>query len=484
MRPAILALLLACASQAAAAPDDVLVESTALCFKLRFPGQPEVWHFEADYGTGWCRAHHYVVRRGKGKAEQCWEVMVLQHADLRLAPDKALERLLAGDTGRGEEVLSQSAREHAGRRELRARFRTPATDRSPQETRALYTIAHGLVYILKYECVPAQPEGGDPWERFEAGLELIAPAVSQDWVPHLSGRGGFCALFPAVPSAEREVEIEVGGRPVTGVEVAAADAGRWELVASAYPWPQVAVGKRGRAAKEDAAARDGALDAARRRALEGLADPVLERDAVLRPGCRELVVTGRANGVRASRIVRITLGEEALVMARATAFGVEPPRAILEGFVAAARPVPRFDGKLLEIASPDAAISGATLGTGEKLRGSSGSYAKSGRYTHDIHTSDMTMPRAEFRASDAEYLRQPALGSGYSALWKLHRTREVALGDGAGFARSYFTRDGDDVIAIYERVTTDAEGYECHSTLIRNRAVDPKHLEHLFRPGK
>lgn len=62
------------------------------------------------------------------------------------------------------------------------------------------------------------------------------------------------------------------------------------------------------------------------------------------------------------------------------------------------------------------------------------------------------------------------------------RCRELVLAGkgGAGVARTYFTRDADDIPAIHERLVIDPKGYRGTSIVLRNAALDPKHLADLF----
>lgn len=219
-----------------------------------------------------------------------------------------------------------------------------------------------------------------------------------------------------------------------------------------------------------------ALAWARARARDGLADAELRRDDELSPACHEMELAGEVDGAPAVRRVRLTVAGDRLLIAQATAAGDDPDRSALEAFVASVRPVARVDGRILEEAAEDEAMSGATLGTGEHLTGSAGDYEDGA-----VSTSSWRMPRSEFRASDEDYLRRPALAS-YPTGCKLYPVRrvELTLSEGHGVARTFCARDGDDVLLIHERITVNAEGYRAEVIELRNRALDPKHVEYLF----
>jgi hypothetical protein len=471
--------LLACAllsvafSAHAAPPEQGVVESPALRVGARFPKEPKLYRSEAYYGNGLCRAFHYALTTGKGKRVRQHDLMVLVHAKLRGTPEDILERLFRSDTRKEAKVLSKKLEKVAGHVTLRARFRKEANEwRGAQEIRAQYVVADGLVYKLTFTA-PVSFRGSErSWKTFRESFQIMPKPLSHSWVPYLSGRGGFSALFPTRPSPSED-SVEIAGRTVKRVRVAASREGHSEFMAASYPLASTK-GKQGR--KERARVWKSIFASARQRALGGLASSETRSDEEVSPGCRELVVAGEIEGKKVLRVLRTSIGKTHVLTASATRYEAQPPLETLKAFVAQVRWVTRVDGSVLSRAAENAGIAGARLGTGEKLKGGSGRYAKGA-----IRTKEWTMKRAEFRLSDEEYLQKPALST-YSRLWTLRKEREVKLRlkTGAGVARTYFTRDGDDVLAIHERLIIDAEGYRCTSIVLRDCAVHPKHVEHLF----
>ena len=147
----------------------------------------------------------------------------------------------------------------------------------------------------------------------------------------------------------------------------------------------------------------------------------------------------------------------------------------LEAFARCVRPLRPLDPKLLE--RPYEAMCAARLGSGEPLSGGA-VHAEQGGFER----SYWRLVRADFRLDDERYLARPALAE-YSSHWTLHSwsEEELRLETGRGWLRTYFARDGDELLALHERVVVNAEGYRCVVIQLRNRALPRALVEKALR---
>jgi len=450
--PILCALLLLTSRSSAKEPErEHHLTSEALACEVRFPGRAQEYRSDAGYGNGPCRHYHYVHREGEEDAEveRSLEVQLLSREppNAEHAVAKAHEYQGARE---GVQVLASERATLGAHRGLRARYRLAASDYEPERERRVQYVAVGrLLYKLSLTYPPGQPGMDMAWILFRGGFKLRAASPAADWIPHVSGAGGFGALFPAKP---RE---ELGGRS----QVLRAEGARGSsFVVTSRPRPP---GKRSEL-----------FSAAQLAARADLGEAVERSQRELGKQRREWVVTGEREGEAVVRVARAWVGKKQLITWSAT--GPEVLLSQLQAFARLVRPLRPLDPELLTRAEP--ATTSARLGAGEKLSGTSVDSEEGG-----FGSSRWWMGRAEFRLGDERYLERPALAD-YSSHWKLHRWRQepLQLEAARGFLRTYFTRDGDEVLALHERVVVDAEGYSSHTLQLRNRALPWEQIKKLL----
>lgn len=428
------------------------VRSEALACEARFPGRARLWRSDARYGNGACRHYHYVHDEGEDEDEvtRSLEVQRLRHE-----PPSAEHAVAQAHEYQARDAARVLATEKAligGQRGLRARYLLAANEYEPERERRVQYVAVGkLLYKLSLT-YPTGREGMDiAWVLFRGGFKLRAPTPTRDWVPHVSGAGGFGALFPAKPRESSR-------------------AGALELSASGAQGSRFVVTSR---ARSEGSKRTELFNAAYQAARAGLESVEQRSRRELGKHRREWVLAGELEGAPVTRVARVWVGKAQVISWSATGPEILAPQ--LEAFARCVRPLRPLDPKLLE--RPCESLCAATLGSGEALTGAALHVEKGG-----FGRARWRLRRADYRLDDERYLAKPALAE-YSSHWTLHRwsEEELQLETGRGVLRTYFARDGDELLALHERVEVDAEGYRCVVIELRNRALPRALVEKALR---